>query len=195
MYEYVKGKLVELAPTHAIIETGGIAYAIQISLHTFSGLTGKSEAVLYLHHVIREDAQLLYGFTDKEERGIFRMLISVSGIGANTARLILSSLSPEETRKAILGADVRTLQGIKGIGGKTAQRLIVDLKDKLGKSVPIDEIFTQKYNTIREESLSALVTLGFSKNSVEKVLDKIIAQHKDTVLAVEDLIKGALKDL
>ena len=195
MYEYISGKLAGLTPTQAVIEAGGIGYAINITLNTYSVLNGKKEAMLFLHHVVREDAELLFGFHDKAEREVFRLLISVSGIGANTGRLILSSLTPEETRVAIVSADVHTLQGIKGIGAKTAQRLIVDLKDKFGKVSKMEEIFQPKYNTIREESLSALVTLGFPKNAVERVLDKILSQQKEAVLSVEDLIKRALKDL
>jgi Holliday junction DNA helicase RuvA len=195
MYEYIKGKIVEINPAQAVIEANGIAYSINITLNTYSRTSGKVETLLYVHHVVREDAQLLFGFHDKEEREIFRLLISVSGIGANTARLILSSLTPEDTRKAIVSSDVRTLQGIKGIGAKTAQRLIVDLKDKFGKITKVEEIFLSQYNTIREESLSALVTLGFPKNPVERVLDRILAQNKDAILTVEDLIKRALKEL
>jgi holliday junction DNA helicase RuvA len=195
MYEFIKGKVVEVNPALAVIETNGIAYAINITVHTYSQVGNNPEYLLYLHHVVREDAQLLFGFSSKEERAIFRLLISVSGIGANTARLILSSLTPEETRQAILSSDVRTLQGIKGIGTKTAQRLIVDLKDKFGKLTQGEEIFLSQYNTIREESLSALLTLGFPKNSVEKILDRILSQNKDTNLTLETLIKRALKEL
>ena len=195
MYEYIKGKVVEINPALAVIEANGIAYSINITVHTYSQASLDSESLLYLHHVVREDAQLLFGFSTKEERSIFRLLISVSGIGANTARLILSSLTPEETRQAILSSDVRTLQGIKGIGTKTAQRLIVDLKDKFGKMTQGEEIFLSQYNTIREESLSALVTLGFPKNSVEKILDRILSQNKEPDLTVETLIKRALKEL
>jgi Holliday junction DNA helicase RuvA len=195
MYEFIRGKVVEINPALAVIETSGIAYSINITVHTYSQVVNSAECLLYLHHVVREDAQLLFGFSGKEERTIFRLLISVSGIGANTARLILSSLTPEETRQAILSSDVRTLQGIKGIGTKTAQRLIVDLKDKFGKMTLGEEIFLSQYNTIREESLSALVTLGFPKNSVEKILDRILSQNKETNLAVETLIKRALKEL
>jgi Holliday junction DNA helicase RuvA len=195
MYEYIRGKVVEINPALAVIEANGIAYSINITVHTYSQAGLNSESLLYLHHVVREDAQLLFGFSTKEERSIFRLLISVSGIGANTARLILSSLTPEETRQAILSSDVRTLQGIKGIGTKTAQRLIVDLKDKFGKMTQGEEIFLSQYNTIREESLSALVTLGFPKNSVEKILDRILSQNKEPDLTVETLIKRALKEL
>lgn len=195
MYEYIRGKVVEINPALAVIETNGIAYSVNITVHTYSHMEVSKEGLLYLHHVVREDAQLLFGFFSKEERSIFRLLISVSGIGANTARLILSSLTPDETRQAIVGSDVRTLQGIKGIGTKTAQRLIVDLKDKFGKLAPGEEIFLPQYNTIRDESLSALVTLGFPKNSVEKILDRILSQNKEPNLTVETLIKRALKEL
>ena len=195
MYEFIRGKIAEINPAVAVVETNGIAYSINITVHTYSMLGAGTDCLLYLHHVVREDAQLLFGFSGKEERAIFRLLISVSGIGANTARLILSSLTPEETRQAILSSDVRTLQGIKGIGTKTAQRLIVDLKDKFGKMTQGEEIFLSQYNTIREESFSALITLGFPKNSVEKILDRILSQNKDTSLTLESLIKRALKEL
>jgi holliday junction DNA helicase RuvA len=195
MYEYIRGKVIEVNPAQVVIEVSGIAYLIHISLNTYSILAKSSEAILFVHQVVREDAHLLFGFRDKKEREIFRLLISVSGIGANTARLILSSLSPSEIEKAIISADVRTLQNIKGIGQKTAQRLIVDLGSKFGKLTGTSEIFNLKSNTVREESLSALVNLGFSKLAAEKVLDRITGQYKEAELSLEDLIKKALKEL
>jgi Holliday junction DNA helicase RuvA len=141
--------------------------------------------------VVREDAQLFYGFSSREEREIFRMLISVSGVGANTARLILSSLSPEEVTHAILAGNVTVLQGIKGIGAKSAQRIIVDLKDKVGKGAGIDELFISQDNTTREEALSALVALGFPKKTVEKILTRIVSEQPE--LSVEEVVKAALK--
>lgn len=193
MIDYIKGKLTELTPTYIIVENHGIGYYASISLSTFTKLEGKDECRILVHEVIREDSHQLFGFSDKEERDIFRLLISVSGVGANTARMMLSSLSHEEIEKAILGSDVNLLKSIKGIGLKTAQRIIVDLKDKLGKSTGTGEIFAFTDNTKREEALSALVMLGFNKSVVFKVLDRIIREEKN--LTVEDLIKKALKSL
>jgi len=200
MYDYLSGKLVELTPAYAVIECAGAGYFINISLNTYSKLSEPSsgsplnkDCKLYVHQVVREDALVLFGFEDKQEREIFLLLITVSGIGANIARMILSSLSTKEIRKAIRDSDVNLLKSIKGIGTKSAQRIIVDLKDKLGKVETGDEIFTDKSNIIKEESLSALVMLGFSKGVVEKVIDSILATEKD--IPVEELIKKALKKL
>ena len=193
MIEYIKGPIIQITPTFLTIETGGIGYLINISITTFSKLEGKSEYKLLIHEVIREDAHLLFGFADSGERDIFRLLISVSGVGANTARMMLSSLSPGEIEKAISGSDVNVLKGVKGIGLKTAQRIIVDLEDKLGKQAGSGEIFSFADNTNREEALSALVMLGFAKSAVSKVLDKIVREEKN--LTVEDMIKRALKNL
>ncbi len=194
MIDYIKGNITELAPAFLVIETGGIGYFVSISLSTYTKLEGKKEYKLLVHEVIREDSHQLYGFADSEERDIFRLLILVSGVGAGTARVMLSSLSPGEVERAILGSEVNVLQGVKGIGLKTAQRIIVDLKDKVGKHLSgTGEIITFKDNTNREEALSALVMLGFSKGAVAKVLDKV--SREETNLSVEDLIKKALKNL
>jgi Holliday junction DNA helicase RuvA len=193
MFEYIQGKLVELKPAYAVIEAGNVGYFIHISLNTYSKLTKSTEHKLYIHQVIRDDAHMLFGFVDKHEREIFLMLISVSGIGANTARMILSSLPPSEIEQAIFDGNVALLKSIKGIGVKSAQRLIVDLKDKIGKSADIGEIFATESNTLREESLSALVMLGFSKAQVQKVLDQLLQQESEQT--VEELIKKALKKL
>ncbi|MDY0099442.1 MAG: Holliday junction branch migration protein RuvA [Bacteroidales bacterium] len=194
MIDYIKGNIAELTPAFLIIETGGVGYFVSISLSTYSKLEGNKEFKLLVHEVIREDSHQLFGFADSEERDIFRLLISVSGVGAGTARVMLSSLTPGEVERAILGSEVNVLQGVKGIGSKTAQRIIVDLKDKVGKQLSgTGEIFTFKDNTNREEALSALVMLGFSKGAVAKVLDKVIREEKN--LSVEDLIKKALKNL
>jgi Holliday junction DNA helicase RuvA len=193
MLEYIKGHISQLTPTFVVIETGGIGYLVNISLNTFSLLEGKPEFKILIHEVIREDAHQLFGFAEAGEREIFRLLISVSGVGANTARMMLSSLSPGEIEKAIASSDVHVLQGVKGIGLKTAQRIIVDLKDKIGKHAGSGEIFSLTDNTNREEALSALVMLGFAKSAVAKVLDKIIREEKS--LTVEDIIKRALKNL
>lgn len=193
MIEYIKGNISQITPTFVIIESGGIGYLVNISINTFSLLEGKSDFRILIHEVIREDAHQLFGFADAGEREIFRLLISVSGVGANTARMMLSSLSPAEIENAIAASNVHVLQGVKGIGLKTAQRIIVDLKDKIGKHAASGEIFTLTDNTNREEALSALVMLGFAKSAVAKVLDKIIREEKS--LTVEDMIKRALKNL
>jgi Holliday junction DNA helicase RuvA len=193
MIDYIKGNITQITPTFITIETGGIGYSINISLTTFAKLEGKNDYKILIHEVIREDSHQLFGFADKEERDIFRSLISVTGVGAATARMMLSSLSPVEIEKAIIGSDVDLLKSVKGIGLKSAQRIIVDLKDKLGKQAGTGEIFAFTDNTRREEALSALVMLGFAKSAVLKVLDKIIREEKN--LTVEDLIKKALKNL
>jgi Holliday junction DNA helicase RuvA len=193
MIEYMKGTIVQITPTYIILETGGIGYSVNISLNTFSRLEGKTDARILIHEVIREDSHQLFGFADTVEREIFRHLISVSGVGANTARMMLSSVTPEEIERAILGSDVDLLKSVKGIGLKTAQRIIVDLKDKLGKQSGSGEIFAFSDNTSREEALSALVMLGFAKSAVSKVLDKIVREDRN--LTVEEMIKRALKNL
>ena len=193
MIDYIKGTITQMNPTFITLETGGIGYFINISVSTFSKLEGKPDVRILIHEVIREDSHQLFGFADSSERDIFRLLISVTGVGANTARMMLSSISPEEIEKAILGSDVNILKSVKGIGLKTAQRIIVDLKDKVGKHAGSGEIFAFSDNTSREEALSALVMLGFAKNAVSKVLDKIVREEKN--LTVEDMIKRALKNL
>jgi len=193
MIDYIKGTITQLTPAFLTIESSGIGYFINISLTSYTKLEGKKEYKLLVHEVIREDSHQLYGFADKEERNIFRLLISVTGVGANMARMMLSSLSPAEIERAIIESEVNSLKGIKGIGLKTAQRIIVDLKDKLGKHAITGEIFAFSDNTKREEALSALVMLGFAKSAVVKVLDKILQENKD--LTVEELIKRALKNL
>jgi len=195
MYEYIKGFLIEITPTYAIIETSNIAYKIEISLQTFSKYQHETNNIilLYLHQIVREDAHLLFGFSDKKERELFRMLISVSGIGANTARTMLSASSALEIEENIRNANISSLKNIKGIGQKTAERLIVELRDKLGKLSSNDEIFSSSHNTIKEEALSALFMLGYPKNMAEKVIDKIL--KTTTNLTTEELIKLALKQL
>jgi Holliday junction DNA helicase RuvA len=191
MYEYIEGEFVEKSPAHLIVEANHLAYYLHISLFTYSQVSHQKSGRLYLHFTVREDAQLLYGFSSREEREIFRALISVSGVGANTARLILSSLSPDEVSRAILAGNVSVLQGIKGIGAKTAQRIIVDLKDRVGKGAGIDELFISQDNTSRQEALSALVALGFPKKTVEKILTRILSEQPE--LSVEEVVKAALK--
>lgn len=194
MFEYFKGKLVEKNPAAAIIDCNGIAYYLNISLQTFSQIKDQENALLYTHLVVKEDDQQLFGFFSKNERDIFRHLISVSGVGANTARMILSSLTVEETYNAIVYDDAKKLQSVKGIGGKTAKRIILDLKDKVSKEFNQDEIVDNIYNTNKDEALSALVNLGFVKKSANKALDKVISEHKEQ-LSLEDLIKFTLQKL
>ncbi len=191
MYEFIEGDFVEKSPAHLIVRADHLAYYIHISVNTYSQVSNQTSGRLYLHFVVREDAQLLFGFSSREEREIFKSLISVSGVGANTARLILSSLTPDEVTQAILAGNVSVLQGIKGIGAKSAQRIIVDLKDKVGKGVGIDELFFSQNNTSREEALSALVALGFPKKTVEKILTRILSEQPE--LSVEEVVKAALK--
>ncbi|HOM40747.1 MAG TPA: Holliday junction branch migration protein RuvA [Bacteroidales bacterium] len=193
MIDYIKGTVKELSPAHVTVETAGIGYFISISLNTYSKLENRSEVKILIHEVIREDAHQLFGFADEEERNIFRHLISVSGIGANTARMVLSSLTPSEVEKAIAESDVNILKGVKGIGLKTAQRIIVDLRDKIGKQASAAEIFASEDNRKRDEALSALVMLGFARGAVIKVLDRLMKENKNQT--VEELIKNALKNL
>ena len=193
MFEYIKGAIASLKPSHIILEANSVGYFVNISLHTFTELQGKENIKLYIHQVIREDAHVLYGFFAETERELFRMLISVSGIGSNTAIMMFSSLSPEEVRNAILNEDVNLLKSIKGIGIKTAQRVIIDLKDKVGKSPASEQIMVSADNTLRNEALSALIMLGFAKKPAEKELDKILANNPKQ--SVESVIKQALKSL
>ncbi len=193
MYDYLEGKLVEKNPTYIVIDVAGVGYMVNISLTTYSKIKEEENLKIFTHFVVREDAQILFGFADKNERLLFTYLISVSGVGANTARLILSSLTTEETFDAIVQSKTSILQGVKGIGGKTAQRIIIDLKDKLIKSGIELEKINETHNTIREEALSGLLILGFNKNSVEKVIDRVLKD--ENIVDVEGLIKEALKML
>lgn len=190
MYEFIEGEIVEKTPASLVIQAGFVAYQLNISVNTYSKIGDQAKGRFFVHHVVREDAQMLYGFADKEEREIFRLLISVSGVGANTARLILSSMAPSEVKTSILSGNVAALQNIKGIGAKSAQRIIVDLRDKVGKADESDELFDQEGNTVREEALSALVALGFPRKTVDKSLSKVI---KEGDFTVEELVKRALK--
>jgi len=191
MITQLNGRLIEKNPTNIIVDCGGIGYDVKISLHTFSAIKSEEAILIYTRFVVREDAQLLYGFATREEREIFNLLISVSGIGPNTALIMLSSLVPEEIAHAIQAEDVRTIQGIKGIGAKTAQRVIIDLKDKMLKmNFSGGNVFTEN-NTKRFDALTALVSLGFDKKIAEKALDKVSTGEE----GVEKLIKEALKIL
>jgi len=193
MFEYIKGTLTEKNPAFCIVEAGGIGYFVNISLTTYGQIQHLEQCKLLLHQVIREDAHLLFGFHTSGERELFRQLITVSGIGANTARMMLSSLKPDELRSTIASGNTGVLQGIKGIGLKTAQRILVELRDRVAKSAHPEEIIFLHNNTLKEEALSALVTLGFSKNTVEKVVSGILLADKTVTL--EELIKRALKQL
>ena len=193
MYEFITGDIVERTPSYLVLETGNVGYYINISLYTYSLLPDQNPCQLFIHQIVREDAHLLYGFISKEEREVFRQLISVSGIGANTARLILSSLGPAEIEQAINEGQVAVLQGIKGIGAKSAQRIIVDLRGKIRTAEESAHLFPEQSNTLRDEALSALVNLGFARKSVEKVLEQILRGRDE--LPMEELIKEALKKL
>ena len=193
MIHHLKGKLVEKNPTHLIIECGGVGYFVNISLHTFSKISDVELISLFTHLQVKEDSHTLFGFAEKSEREIFRLLLSVSGIGSSTARTMLSSLSPAQIRDAIANGDVPAIQSIKGIGAKTAQRVILDLRDKILKVYDIDELSTASNNTNKDEALSALEVLGFARRQAEKVVDKVISQ--DASLSVENIIKLALKNL
>jgi Holliday junction DNA helicase RuvA len=194
MIEYIEGRVTALYPTHMIIETAGTGYLVNISLFTFTKFEGVESGRILIHQIIREDAHQLYGFATEGERDLFRLLISVSGVGANTARMMLSSIEPSGIEKAILTGDVVLLKGIKGIGLKTAERIIVDLRDKVGKSHLKDgEIFSTADNSVRDEAFTALVMLGFPKNAVGKVLERLIKE--EGTLSVEQMIRKALQIL
>jgi len=198
MFDFVEGSLSALTPVSASILVGGVAFQVHISLHTYTSVhqqttPGQEKVRLYVHMLVREDAILLFGFFSTRERDIFRQLISVSGVGAGTARMILSSLSPDEVIQAVSSANVGALKNVKGIGLKTAQRIVVDLKDKIGGLPASEEMFLSSGNTSREEALSALVNLGFPKSAVEKVLEKICAATPG--ISVEDMVKQALRGL
>ncbi|ASV29489.1 Holliday junction branch migration protein RuvA [Maribacter cobaltidurans] len=193
MIHHLKGKLIEKNPTHIIVECGGVGYFVNISLNTFSKLTDGELVNVFTHLQVKEDSHTLFGFAEKSEREIFRLLISVSGIGSSTARTMLSSMSPSQIRDAIANGDVPAIQAIKGIGAKTAQRVILDLRDKILKVYDIDEVSLTPNNTNKDEALSALEVLGFARRQAEKVVDKVISQ--DSSLSVENIIKLALKNL
>ncbi len=192
MFEFFEGKFVEITPSYIVVNCGGVGYKIEISLNSYSILKDKSEGKVLVHHIVREDAQLLFGFENEKERKLFRHLISVNGVGANTARMILSSLSCDDLIEAVVTKNVNVIKAVKGIGLKTAQRIIIDLKDNLNK---IEIVKTESVigNKNREEALLALQTLGFNKTIIEKTLDKILKTNAS--LGVEELIRQALKVL
>ena len=193
MITHIQGKLTEKNPTHVVVDCNGVGYMLNISLHTYSQIPDSEHLKLYTHLQVKEDSHTLYGFSSVAEREIFRLLISVSGIGASIARTMLSSLTPKQVREGIASSDVALIQSIKGIGAKTAQRVIIDLKDKILKIYDIDEVSVTKGNTNKDEALSALEVLGFVKKQAERVVDKIMITQPDA--DVETIIKQALKNL
>jgi len=193
MITHIQGKLTEKTPTSVVIECHGVGYKLNISLHTYSQIPDSEHLKLYTHLQVKEDSHTLYGFSSLAEREIFRLLISVSGIGSSIARTMLSSLTPKQVREGIAVGDVALIQSIKGIGAKTAQRVIIDLKDKILKIYDIDEVSVSKDNTNKDEALSALEVLGFVKKQAERVVDKIIMSQPEA--SVETIIKQALKNL
>ena len=193
MISHLQGKLVEKTPTQVVIDCGGVGYEVNISLHTYSLLHATDFVKLFTHLQIKEDSHTLFGFVEKSEREIFKLLLSVSGIGASIARTMLSSLDPKQITNAIASGDVITIQSIKGIGSKTAQRVILDLKDKVLKLYDLDEVSMSQSNTNRDEALSALEVLGFVRKTSERVVEKIIKDAPES--SVESIIKQALKNL
>ena len=194
MYEYIIGKLSDLTPSYAVVDNNGVGFLINITLNTFSALEGKADVKLFIHQVIREDANILYGFADKYEREIFRSLLDVSGVGPNTARVVLSSMSPAELQNAVVSEDAKLIGRVKGIGPKTAQRIVIDLKDKLKKSAAgVDIVSVSPQNANREEAIAALVMLGYPKAAAEKVVGAVLKASPS--LSAEDLIKQALRSV
>ena len=193
MITHLKGKLVEKSPTNVVIEVNGIGYWVNISLTTFSQILDNENIKLFTHLQIKEDSHSLYGFYSKKEREIFRLLISVSGVGTSTARTMLSSLDPQQVVEAISSNNVSIVQSVKGIGSKTAQRLIIELRDKILKIYDLDETYVNYNNTTREEALSALEVLGINKKSSERLVDNIIKENQD--ISVEEIIKETLKNI
>jgi Holliday junction DNA helicase RuvA len=193
MIAHLQGKLVEKNPTQVVIDCAGVGYEVNISLHTYSLLPSTDFIKLFTYLQIKEDSHTLFGFVEKSEREIFKMLLSVSGIGASIARTMLSSLEPKQIIHAIASADVGTIQSIKGIGSKTAQRVILDLKEKMLKLYDLDEVSMSQSNTNRDEALSALEVLGFVRKTSEKIIEKIVKEDPDA--SVETIIKKALKAL
>ncbi|MBS1922250.1 MAG: Holliday junction branch migration protein RuvA [Bacteroidetes bacterium] len=194
MYDYISGKITHATATYLVVEANGVGYQLQVSLQTYSKLKDAQSAKVYTHLSIKEDAHLFFGFADEDERQLFRHLISVSGVGPGTARVMLSSLSTTELQRAITTGNVAVIKKIKGIGDKTAQRIVIDLKDKLGKAGTTAPVLLTQGNTIKEEALSALLTLGFNRNVAEKELNKVMAGGGE-LQSVEVLLREALKNL
>ena len=195
MIDYIKGQITSLTPTEVILETYGIGYRILISLQTYEDLNGKKDATVYIHHYLREDEELYYGFASRDERELFRLLISVSGIGASTARMMLSSMSSEEIRNAIIAEDINKIKSIKGIGLKSAQRLLLELNDKVVKGGGSDTpaLFSSASNTHTDEAVTALVMLGFTKANVTKAVTAVLKENP--AASLEEIIKHSLKRL
>ena len=195
MFAYLKGTLAYQDPTHVVIDVNGIGYELKISLNTFSQIKGRDNIRLFTHFYVKEDAQILFGFADETEKQIFLHLISINGVGPSTGLMVLSSLSPAEVEQAILRGDVSTIQAVKGIGAKIAQRIILELKDKLGKQTGSGDLANlpiSAKHTIRNEALAALITLGINKAAAQKSIDKVLRQSGDDI-SLEELIKLALK--
>ena len=195
MIDYIKGQIIELTPTELILDNHGIGYSLLISLQTYEAFELKTEAVAYVHHYIREDEELFYGFATKDERELFRLLISVSGIGVASARMMLSTLTSEEIRQAILSEDVNRIKSVKGIGLKSAQRLVLELKDKVikGEGTETPALFKADGGALVEEATTALTMLGFTKANISKVMPSILKENPTA--KVEEIIKAALKKL
>ena len=195
MIDYIKGEIIELTPTDMVVECYGIGYSILISVQTYSALEGKKNATVYIHHYLREDEELYYGFATKDERSMFRLLIGVSGIGAATARMMLSSLTVEEIQNAILSEDVNRIKSVKGIGLKSAQRMILELKDKVvkGEQTDMSALFAQTTNKASEEATTALIMLGFTKANVTKAVNTVLKD--DPTASVETIIRKSLQRL
>ena len=194
MITHIQGKLIEKTPTYVIVDCSGIGYKLNISLQTFSAIEEKEECRFFTHLSIKEDSHTLFGFADKDERYLFRQLISVSGVGPSTAQVILSTYDAQEIIQYISTADVAAIQNVKGIGAKTAQRIIIDLKDKVSKGNTTSEILFNSDNTLKEESLSALVALGFTKKSAEQKIDRTLKSNVG-INNVEELVKAALSQM
>ncbi len=193
MITHLKGKLIEKNPTNIVLDCNGVGYSVNISLYTFSQLPSGEHVKLFIHLQVREDSHTLFGFSSKVEREVFRLLISVSGVGASIARTMLSTLSPEQVMEAITQNNIAAIQSVPGIGAKTAQRVVLDLKDKIIKIYGLDEVSLVSGNTNRNEALSALETLGFARKQTEKICDDIV--NKNPNASVETIIKQALKNL
>jgi Holliday junction DNA helicase RuvA len=191
MINHLHGRLVEKNPAYIVIECGGVGYFVNISLHTYSNIPDKEECRIFTHLQINEDAHTLFGFADEEERKLFRSLLSVSGVGASTARMILSSMNPSEIISCLVNGDVARLKTVKGIGEKTAQRMILELKDKLKKDGPVKTMVS--HMKVKDEAMSALLTLGFARQSVDKTIDHLLREQP--AMNVEDLIRKALKTM
>jgi holliday junction DNA helicase RuvA len=197
MIYYLEGKFAQMSPTHVVVDCNGVGYLAHISLHTYSAIIKKNGGRILTYLQVKEDGQVLYGFNDEDERDLFMLLISVNGVGCNTARMILSSLNPSELRYAILNGNLALIKGVKGIGDKTAQRLIIELKDKVGKGASAQSTLNVilSHGKNRDEAIQALTMLGFSKQQSEKAMDKVAKANAGADLSVEQLIKQALNNI